>query len=748
MNKNRQADWRGRFISADFAKVTSEPAFSLADMFSGKVAPQKPIEERLKPVSKYSRQLILTKSLKQAKLTITAHGVYQAYINGKNVSEAVLAPDFTSYNHLLYYQELEVTDFLREGENVLEVYVGDGWYAGRISVQGGSGQFGKQTALLADLDLTYQDGSQEIIGTDERFTVSQSFIQYSDIQIGEKQDLRLLNQAPAPTVVTAKVITADYSILARQEGPQVKRQERLAPQKIWSEGSSLVVDFGQVIAGRVKLTATLAEGQEVILEHAEVLNEAGQFFQNIVGRNKDQRDIVIGRGQVDTFEPLFTFHGFRYVRITGLKWLESNQIEAIVLYSDMEKTGAVNVSEPTIQRLLDNIKWSQKGNMISIPTDCPQRERMGWTGDMQVFSPASTFYYNTDSLISRWLKSVRADQQSNGEILDYSPAPKDFFNNTDFTGSLSSAGWGDAIIMVPWTLYERYGDTKVLADNFEAMVKWHQYARQSAKGNKTGQDQYIWDTKFNYGDWMFPSFMLEESDPMRTSQVTRDLVGTAFLAHSSELLGQVAKVLGKDDQVYSAYADKVKEAFQEFFLTTDGYLKNDYQGCYVLALAFKMVPKEKEKTLVNRLMQLIHENGDCLDTGFLSVPYLLDVLCDHGQVDMAKKLFLQDKCPSWLYEVKKGATTIWESWACINPAGQVGSFSFNHYAMGCVLDWFIRRVCGLRPAKPGYAVIEFNPDVDLGIDFNLTYQTPYGEVKITKAGVNFEIVADEAIQIN
>lgn len=351
MKKNSQKSWKGRFISADIAKVTEEPFFSLADMFSGKIFSQVPIEKRLHPVLKYQRHFSINSLLQTAKLEITSHGVYQVYFNGHDVSEAVLAPGFTSYNNLLYYQEIDVTSFLNQGDNLLEVYVGDGWYAGRISVQGGSCQFGKQPALLADLTLEYIDGSQEVIGTDNKFMVSQSFIRYADIQIGEKQDFRFYTRKIKKQ--SAQVVSGDYSVLTLQEGPQIRRQERLVPQKIWKEDGSFVVDFGQVIAGRISLTAYLAEGQEVILDHAEVLNEEGKFFRNIVGRNKDQRDIVIGRGQTDSFEPFFTFHGFRYVKVTGLKKLELEQIEAIVLHSDMAETGWIKVSDNRIQRLLD-----------------------------------------------------------------------------------------------------------------------------------------------------------------------------------------------------------------------------------------------------------------------------------------------------------------------------------------------------------------------------------------------------------
>lgn len=647
------------------------------------------------------------------------------------------------------FQTYDVTALIKSGENTFCAEVADGWYAGRISVQGGSAQFGNQLALLADLIVTYADGTKVTIGTDSSFSAGSGKHVYADIQIGEKQDFRLdLNWKvdAEPLEESVDVIEADYSRLTPQEGPMVYRQEILEPIKIWLEDEDYIVDFGQVTAGRVRLTTHLNLGQEIIIEHSEVLNEQGKFFNNIVGRNKDARDIFIGRGKKEELEPNFTFHGFRYVKISGLEQLSVKDIVAIAIYSRMENTGKFITNDGKINQLLSNILWSQKGNMLSIPTDCPQRERVGWTGDMQVFAPSSTYFLNTNDFIERWLKTVRIDQHDNGEIVDFSPEPKDA-KSISFTGSNSSAGWGDAIIMVPWVLYQRYGNKKVLVDNYQAMKKWFFFEQKSAAENKTGKARYIWDTKFHYGDWMFPSFMMKEPNPMRTSEVTKDVVATAFLAHSAELLASIAEVLDDDGESYRRYAQKVKQAFTEFFVTEEGKLTSDYQGCYVLALAFKMVPQEMETLLVERLVQLIHENGDKLDTGFLSVPYLLDVLCDYGYSDLAKIIFLQDECPSWFYEVNQGATTIWESWAGILPNGKVGSFSFNHYAFGCVLDWMVRETVGLKTLAPGFSKIEISPSVEIAEEFEFEYQSHSGMISIVKNGQKWQIKTEKNIEV-
>lgn len=747
--KNQKSSWAGRWISSHHATVSEEPEFTLEEMFSGVLRPQKPVEDRLHPTVYFKKVFQVRKALEKAELTITSQGIYQAYINGKNVTQAIFTPDYTEYNDHLMYQIYDVTKLLQEGENVLAVEVADGWYAGRISVQGGSAQFGNQLALLADLDLTYEDGTVQTLGTDASFTTGKGKHVYADIQIGEKQDLRLEDDWKTSLEDLSEKsfeIEADYARLSAQEGPMVFRKESLPAQKIWQEGQDLIVDFGQVIAGRVRLTADLAFGQEIILEHAEALNEARLFFKNIVGRNKDARDIFIGRGQKEVLEPDFTFHGFRYVKITGLDNLELADIEAIAIYSDMEVTGHFTTSDDKVNQLLSNILWSQKGNMLSIPTDCPQRERVGWTGDMQVFAPASTFYLDTNAFIQRWLKSVRIGQRENGEIVDYSPTPLDA-KNSAFTGSYSSAGWGDAIIMVPWTLYERYGDKTVLEENYDAMLKWLAFAQESAAGDKEGDRRYIWDTKFHYGDWMFPSFMMAEPNPMKTAEVTKDLVATAFLAHSAELLADISDILGENSRAFRAYAEQVKSSFTKFFVTDDGKLTSDYQGCYVLALSFKMVPKEVENQLVTQLVQKIKNNGNRLDTGFLSVPYLLDVLCQHGHSDLAKTLFFQDACPSWFYEVNHGATTIWESWAGIQPDGKVGTFSFNHYAFGCVLDWMIRETVGLKTLEPGFKSIQIKPSLEIVDDFDLSFESASGLITISKKGKNWKASVPEEMAV-
>lgn len=754
MLKKELREWKGKWIEPVQVPINKEPVFTLQEMFSGKILPQRPVEERLHPVKLLKRTFALDpdKELLQATLRMTAHGIYSAKINGRKVTDALFTPDYTSYHSYLQVQEYEITGLLQE-RNVWSVALADGWYGGRVSVNGGSGQFGDTLGILGEVTINYADGTTDTIGTDEQFVSTTGKYVYSDIFIGEKQDLRLLAddwETDFDCNGAEKVKIADYSFdnLVPQKGAYVTAQEELAPIAIWKESDAHIIDFGQVIAGRMRLEIALKAGQEIVLEHSETLNEEGLFFNNIVGRNKDQRDVYIGRGQKELLEPDFTFHGFRYVRLSGYDGaLDKASLKAIVLHTDMRKTGDFRTDNPKVNQLLHNIEWSQKGNMLSIPTDCPQRERVGWTGDMQVFAPTATFFMDVEDFIGRWLDNVRLEQTADGEVLDYSPAPSDYFNLPSLTGTLSSAGWGDAIIMVPWELYQRYGNAEILAENYAAMVKWHAFSKQSAAGDKQGDARYLWDTKFHYGDWMFPSYMIgpDFKGPIATSEATKDIFGTAFLAHSSALLAEIADILGNatEAEEYRNYAQTVKRAFEEAYWQ-NGRLTSDLQGCYVIADAFGLLSGAAKQQAVKRLVELIEANGKRLDTGFLAGPYLLDVLVDHGHADLAKQVFLQEACPSWLYEVNHGATTIWESWAGIQPNGKVGDFSFNHYAFGCVGDWMVRKIAGLQVKKPGFKEFYIRPNPDFGITaFELSYRSAQGLIEIVLAEGKLTVTVPE-----
>lgn len=754
MNKGSVPGWHARWIEPIQPDVIEEPAFSLAQMFSGEVPAQEPPERRMHPSRLLKRVFSLDTAAHgrpvRATMRCTAHGIYEATVNGVPVSADLYAPGYTSYRGLLEYQTYDVTAAVCAAAPgapcVWSIVLADGWWAGRISTSGGSAQFGNRLAVLGEIEIAYADGAVEYVGTDEGFRSSTGRWVYADPVIGEKQDLRREVdgwQASTDVEGWAPIVAVGVEgpEPTAESCPPVRRGAELAPRAWWREDDAIVVDFGQVIAGFVRIECLLCEGGELHVRHSEVLDEHGRFLLNIVGRNKDQTCVYVGRGREDVLEPHFSLHGFRYARITG--WDEAvgvdfdpARITALAVWSAMRETGRIRTSDARLNRLLDNVLWSQRGNMVSIPTDCPQRERAGWTGDMQVFAPTSTFFMDTQAFIRRWLACVRADQRENGEVVDYSPAPRDFWEDESFTGSYSSAGWGDAIAMVPWTLYERYGDTSVLAENYDAMVRWHAFSMASAAEGKTGDDRFIWDTKFHYGDWMYPSEMIFGThDPMTTARATKDVFATAFLARTSEVLARVAEVLGRADDAarFAADAESVRRAFAARFVREDGTmaLERELQGPYVIALAFDLVPEELRARCAERLAELVHAAGNRLDCGFLSVPYLLDVLMRFGYEDLAGTLLMQGECPGWLYEVDRGATTIWENWAGVAPNGKVSEFSFNHYAFGCVADWVVRTVGGLSSVEPGYRVFSVAPRAVGGLtSCELAYESAAGRIEV------------------
>ncbi|MBM7653593.1 alpha-L-rhamnosidase [Neobacillus cucumis] len=747
-----EEEWVAKWIEPQQENVTEEPELTLEDMFINKKKANQPSpEDRLHPPKLVRKSFhIDQKKIEKARLYITAHGLYHAKINGQRITDAEFTPDYTSYSNYLQYQTYDVLPYLLEGENVLGVILADGWYAGRISVPGGSAQFGNRLGLLAQLEITYTDQTKQIIATDDSFLSSNSHYVYSDIFIGEKQVKNLEKSGwdqPGYDSLThewASVSVADDKLanLRAQYGELVKPVETLSPVNIWKDQTqAYMIDFGQVIAGRIRLHVQGSSGQELKFEHCEVLNENGEFFNNIVGRNKEQTDYYVTRGENgEVFEPTFTFHGFRYVRLSGYdSELEYEDITAIVLYSDMKMTGQFTTSDPKINQLWNNIQWSQKGNMLSIPTDCPQREKAGWTGDIQVFAPTAAFNMDVQAFLTRWLWNLKKEQTEEGEILNYCPAPKDIWNDKKFTETISSAGWGDAILIVPWVLFQRYGDRRILEQCFPKMEKWLDYVQKSAAQNKENveneHERYLWDTKFHFGDWMIPSFMFGEKPqgPIASALVTKDPIATAYYAYSAGLLAEVSKILGRQDKAdyYQTLHGKVKEAFGTAYVNESGLMTADYQGVYTIALAFNLLSGDPKKKAVERLVELIEKNDFKIDTGFLSVPFIMDVLCENGYEDIAYKLLFQTACPSWLYEVKNGATTIWESWEAIKPDGTVGAFSFNHYAFGCIGDWLVRHIGGLTPMEPGYSKFKVEPHICDRLTFAETqYESVYGEIKV------------------
>lgn len=697
----------------------------------------------------------ICKDIKQARVYVTAHGFYRLYVNGQRADESEFCPDLTTYHKVLMYQTYDVTPYIKNGENVFGVELADGWWSGRTGMSGDSCQFGNTTGLLLEGRLTFNDGTVKVI-TGENGKSSTGPLIFSDIFVGEKYDAQKeisgWNEPEFDDRNWKSVHTVSYDCanITGQYGETVKPYKILEPEKIiHSPAGEQIVDVGQVVAGNVEISLECKAGHKIKLEHSEVLDEQGNFYNNIIGVNKEQQDIYITKEGKQTYRPHFTYHGFRYIKITG--WpgeIKKDNFRIFVFTSEMKDIGQLRTSDKRINRLIDNIRWSQIGNTISIPTDCPQRERAGWGGDIMVFAPTMCKNRNADAFLTRWMMSVRADQFENGAVPNVVPYLKSYRRMAQATtGFDTCCGWGDTVIQIPLTLYREYGDKRILTDNYPAMKKWIHYIQNRAENYhpddyetwdeaKKSRSKYLWNTDFHYGDWLIPSMVLGNPDGtamIGTARATMKYVAPAYYANSALSMSNVADILGKaDDKAYylSLYK-KIREAFIEEYVNSDGSLNTpQFQGLYVITLKNHLCPEELRPKMASRLNKLIRDNNDCLDTGFLSVHYLLDVLCENGYRETAYKILFQTKCPSWLYEVEHGATTIWESWGAIGEDGTVSTYSYNHYAFGCVGDWLYREIGGIQNEDNGYRNVVIRPAFDCGLrEVECVQDTPNGILK-------------------
>lgn len=718
---------------------------------------KKPPEERLCPATLLRREFEVREGLKRAEAYATAQGIYQLAFNGTEPGNRRFAPEFTPYDKYMYYQSYDVTGLLHPGRNACGALLGDGWWAGRIGAGGECAQYGMSRALLMQLELTYADGSRETICSDESFRCSQDgVIRYADLFIGEMQDHNFgttLTAASRPgfddTGWAAVVPEKNESNLLPQVGPSVTViREVPARQVLRTPKGEWVVDFGQNLAGVVRTSVSAPTGTKITLEHSEVLDAKGNFLMNILGVNKDQKDIFVCSGEgTEVFEPRFTYHGFRYVRVSGLDNPKAEQFTALVLSSVLEERMDFACSSEKLNQLHDNSLWSQRANMISIPTDCPQREKAGWTADAQVFAPTACYNQEMNAFLDRWMDALAAEQLPDGQVPIVAPFNASYKNTAKMQGGehVGAAGWSDAIIFVPYTLYRMYGNREALARHYGGMSRYLDYVAKTAaagvpksfrkKKNLTAREienqKYLWNVNWQYGDWMAPSVSKGPMGGASGAKITGELTASIYYAYSVRTMSRIAAALGKDEDAmrYETLRERIVEAVRETYMDENGVLKPDMQGSYVLALANDIIPEALKKTAVDRLCLLIEKNRGCLDTGFLSTPMLLDVLTENGRVDAAYALLYQTGCPSWLYEVERGATTIWEAWDGINLKGKVGSLSYNHYSFGCVFDWIYRTVSGISAVEPGFKRILIKPRPDASLTWAKTsYQSPYGAI--------------------
>jgi len=683
------------------------------------------------PAQLFRKSFALSKPVKSARAYATAHGLYELFLNGKRVGDWQLTPGWTSYNKRLQYQTYDVTSLLRQGDNAAGAMLGNGWFRGSLAWENNRNLYGKKLALLLQLEITYADGTRETVGTDGTWkSTNDGPVRYSEIYNGETYDARM-EKAGWTTAgfddggwAAARPADLDKKVLVAQYGPPVRKKEVFKALKVFKtlEGET-VVDFGQNLVGWVQLRVKGKAGDKVTLHHAEVLDKRGNFYTENLRAAKQEIGYTLRGGAEETYEPHFTFQGFRYVRVNGYPGeLRPEHLTAVAVYSDMEPTGTFASSHPLLNQLQHNIQWGQKGNFVDVPTDCPQRdERLGWTGDAQVFARTAAHNMLVGGFFTKWLRDVAADQTEAGSVPFVVP-------NVLGPGANGSAGWADAATIIPWQMYLAYGDKRLLETQYPSMKAWVGYVESKSK-------DYLWNSGFHFGDWLF--YRPDDDNDGRAALTDKYLIAQAFFAHSTDLMIKTATVLGKTDDVqkYTALLDKVKKAFLREYLTPSGRLVSGSQTAYVLALHFDLLPEDLRPQAAARLVENIKSYDHHLTTGFLGTPYLCHVLTRFGHADVAYKLLMQETYPSWLYPVKMGATTIWERWDGIKPDStfQTPSMnSYNHYAYGAIGDWMYRSIAGIDTyaAAPGYKQIRVAPLPGGGLtQAGAGLETLYGLVK-------------------
>ena len=657
-----------------------------------------------KCVTDFSRCFQLEKKLSSAQLTLTAHGVFVARLNGVRVGEDILAPGWTVYQKRHQYLSYDVTSLLKNGENDLTVGVGRGWFFHQTKEFEAPKLKSDEAALLCALTLRYEDGSEEVILSDESWQTARSRIVFNDIYDGETVDFTARAGAARPAVA----VIYPKEVLIPAEGAPIREQERIAGQKlIVTPKGELVVDFGQEVTGYVEFSAKAPRKTEICLQHFEMLDRDGNVYTENL-RSAKQQFRVVSAGKAFTVKPAYTFYGFRYIQVTGLETVDPAAFTAIVVHSEMKRTGWFSCANELLNKFAGNVLWGQKGNFLDVPTDCPQRdERLGWTGDCEMFCRTAAINYDVRDFYDKWYNDVAADQHDDGMIPHVVPNVHRFIGN-----NAGSPAWDDVATVLPWELYVAYGDKKRLRRQFPTMKKYvdGMIARCRDK-NAPPEKEFArpWTTE-GYGDWLSLEDLSREHG---VGETDRGLIATAYLCYGLQTLIKASQVLKLDCAWYEYVLTHVRRFFQNEYME-NGRMKQDLQTAMVLALIFGLSddPAETGKQLAENVRRLGR-----LTTGFIGATHLLDALTLAGEDKLAVDLLLRTEYPSWLYAVTMGATTIWERWNGMYPDGHfasAGMNSFNHYAYGSVFSWMFRRLAGIQPVEgsPGYQTVRFAPAPD------------------------------------
>lgn len=673
----------------------------------------------------------VTGAVRRARIYATAHGVYQIFVNGHEIDDQILKPGWTAYQWRLVHETTDVTALLRTGVNALSASIAGGWFTESYGfMDSAKPHYGLNPAVAVQLEVEYADGSTSRVLTDSTWKATgEGPLTQSGIYAGETFDATKeiegwMEAGFDDSMWSVVRVDSGFPVPSPRSTPAVRAIEELPVKEIITSSSGeTIVDFGQNVVGRLRITLDGKRGHQVTVRHAEVLEDGELGIRPL--RNAEATDRYILRGDgPETWEPRFTFHGFRYAAVEN--WpgvLDPTSITAIVIHSDLERTGWFDSSHGLLNRLHENIVWGMRGNFLYLPTDCPQRdERLGWTGDIQIFSPTAAYLYDVNSFLSSWLEDLALEQEaSDGSVPFVVP-------NVLAGASEPVAAWGDAATIVPWVLFERFGNIGILARQYPSMKAWVDNLLILAG------DRLLWEGKFQFGDWLDPS---APADFPADAKVDPDIVASAYLYRSVTIVANTARILDKhaDADSYDATAIAIKRQFLSEYVTEAGRVMSDAQTAYALTICFGLHrnPTEMQR-MGERLAWLVRANGYRIGTGFVGTPLVAEALSRTGHPEAAGRLLLQTENPSWLYPVTMGATTVWERWDSILEDGTINPgemTSFNHYALGAIADWMHRTLAGLAPLGPGYREIRIAPQPVAGIDWvAASHETPYGRASV------------------
>ncbi|MEJ8303980.1 glycoside hydrolase family 78 protein [Saccharibacillus sacchari] len=678
------------------------------------------------------------KTVRRATVFATALGMYELELDGRRVGDSLYTPGWTSYKHRLQVQAYDVTTQLSGGSgdgHVIGAALADGWYIGRYAWKKRGELYGDRRALLLELHVVYEDGTTEVITSAGRDTDGEKAwkaatgpVTAANLYDGETYDARLERTGWSTAAYddsdwkAVSVLDRPETRLTGEQSERIKVTEILKPiSVIRTPAGETVLDMGQNMVGRIAFTVKASAGTALKLHHAEVLDQEGNFYVGNLRNARQEVAYTCRSDEAENYRPSFSFQGFRYVRLEGFpEPIDPDHFAGEVIHTDMQPAGSFECSNPLLNQLQQNIVWGQRGNFLDVPTDCPQRdERLGWTGDAQVFIRTAAFNYGVAPFFTKWLKDLAADQWPDGGVPFVIPHVMD-------DDPHSSSAWGDAAVICPWTIYQCYGDTRILQEQYDSMTGWVEYIRAQ------GDQELLWNTGFHYGDWLG----LDAKENSYVGATPRDLIATAFFAYSTSLVAKTAAVLGKKDDArkYEDLHGRIVQAFADEFVTPNGRLAGHTQTSYVLALMFDLVQGETKRRVADALAESVREEKMHLTTGFVGTPYLCHMLSENGYHDLAVQLVQQEEYPSWLYSIHQGATTIWEHWDGIKPDGSFWSDamnSYNHYAYGAIGDWLYRAVAGLDLDEqvPGYKRIVLRPNPNSGLTHaRAQYDSPYGKI--------------------